>query len=207
MMACFLLKYLPMADATRIHLVAKALRLMTILMLATAMNTGCPIPVQYPLEPDAGNQPLVVNSKYTSPYIGNLDVVEGQTPIFTIVVDDPNGNDDISVKVIKDPHLTWTPDTDSPKTLLVDYEISPLDTLSPEDASNMAVSDTTRRAFPELSETPCPVGTAGDEVFIWVCLTDRSWQTPPPGYPNEDPCIPRDGFADYYGVIVTCILP
>ena len=206
-MACFLLKYRPMAHAPRINLVAKAVRLIPILMLATALNTGCPVPVQYPLEPDAGNQPLVVNSKYTSPYVGQLEVVEGETPIFTIVVDDPNPSDAIAVKIIKDPHLTWTPDTPSPKTLLVDYQISSLDILAPEDASNMEVSDTTRRAFPELSETPCLAGDAGSTVYLWVCLTDRSWQTPPEGYPNEDPCIPRDGFGDFYGVVVSCIAP
>jgi len=176
-------------------------------MTATTLTAGCPFPVQYPLEPDEENEPLVVNPKYTSPYVGQLDVVEGQTPIFTIVVDDPNRTDNIAVKIVEDPHLTWTPETDSPRTLLVDYEISSLDILAPEDASDMEVSDTTRRAFPELSETPCPVGSDGDEVFVWVCLTDRSWQTPPAGHPNENPCIPRDGYVDSYPVVVKCTLP
>ncbi len=206
-MAHFLLKYPVMASATRNGLVVKAARLIAIFMIATTMNTGCPVPVQYPLVPDAGNEPPVVSSQYTDPYVGEFDVIEGQTPILTIVVDDPNEGDDLKVKVLQDPHLTWAPDTASPKTLLVDYFITPLDIIAPDDASNMGVSETTRMAFPELSETPCPVGSDGDSVFIWVCLTDGSWQTPPAGHPNDNPCIPRDGFVENYGFMVKCQAP
>lgn len=206
-MAHLLLKYMPMACATRTNLVVRVARLLAILMIATTFNSGCPFPVQYPLTPDPENEPPVINPDYTDPYIVRANAVEEkETPIFTIVVDDPNADDELQVKVIRNVQLTWLPTEEQHDILMQNY-IEPLDMLPPEDASNMGVSATTRRAEIELERTPCVEGSRGQQVFLWVCVTDRSWDPPPTGHPNENPCIPRDGFVDTYPVIVNCIEP
>lgn len=206
MMACFLLKYRSMASAMKGHLAMKAVRFLAISMFATMLTTACPVPVQYPLEPEEENEPLQVNAEYTDPFVGTTLVTQATTPTLTIVVDDPNRDDYIAVKVLLNPQSTWSSDTESPKTLLTDSEISPLDILPPEDASNMEVPETTRRAEVELGGTPCPtVSPNAYDALLMVCLTDRKWQTPPPGYPDDNPCIPRDGYVDTYTVMVSCI--
>jgi hypothetical protein len=208
-MARFLLEYLPMACTTRKHLVVKAASLLATMMLITSLTTGCPIPVQYPLVPDAGNEPPVVNRQYTVPYmVMEAPVPEGgDPPKFTIVVDDPNPGDYLAVKIIKDLHQTWLPQNPTVQHELVlwDRSIGPLDTLAPEDASNMGVSPTTRSAILDLRINPCSAGSAGSEVFLWVCVTDDVFEAPETDYPTEDPCIPKNGFVDHYPVIVTCI--
>jgi hypothetical protein len=197
-----------MATTTRTGLVVNAAKALTLLLMTlTAFTTAaCPYPVQYPLEPEEENEPPVVNSKYTDPYVVEESVTEQETPIFTIVVDEPNPGDDLQVKIIKNIQQTWLPTENQHYILLEDY-IEPRDTLPPEDASNMGVSSSTRMAELELDRTPCAVGSGGQQVFLWVCVTDRSWDPPPPDYPNENPCIPRGGFVDTYPVIVNCFAP
>ena len=194
-----------MASLKKGHLMMNAARFVAISMLATMLTTGCPIPVQYPLEPEEENEPPVINATYTVPYVVMEDPVdENATPELIIVVDDPNAGDDLKVKVIRNPQTVWL--TDGQHDVLLEEHIEPLDTLPPEDASNMGVSETTRRAALELQRTPCEEGKGGSEANLLVCITDRSWDPPPSGHPN-DPCIPRDGFVDKYTVVVTCAVP
>jgi hypothetical protein len=202
----FLLNYLSMTCTTRIHLVVKVARFLAILMFTTTITTGCPIPVQYPLEPDAGNQPPVINRQYTVPYmVMDAPVIEGgDPPTFTVVVDDPNPGDDLAVKIIKNLDLSWLTPEEPHQLVFWDRSIVPLDTLAPEDASNMGVSSTTRSADLTLLINPCSAGSAGQKVFLWVCVTDRVFDAPDSNYPNEDPCIPKTGFVDSYPVIVSC---
>ncbi len=202
----FLLKYLSMTHTTRTHLVVKVARFIAILMIATTTYTGCPIPVQYPLEPDAGNQPPVINRQYTVPYMVMKDpVIEGDPPPkFTVVVDDPNPGDELAVKIIKNLDQSWLNPLEPHELVFWDRAIVPLDTLAPEDASNMGVSSTTRSADLTLLINPCSAGSAGQKVFLVVCVTDSVFDAPDSEYPNEDPCIPKNGFVDSYPVVVTC---
>lgn len=198
-----------MACATRKHLVVRVARVLAIFMIATTLNTGCPFPVQYPLVPDAGNEPPVINRQYTVPYMVMEDPVTegGDPPTFTVVVDDPNPGDDLAVKIIKNLNQTWLNPEVQHELVFWDSSIVPLDMLAPETASNMGVSATTRSALLNLRINPCSVGSAGSEVFLLVCVTDGVFEAPGPDYPTEDPCIPKNGFVDSYPVIVTCVAP
>ncbi len=206
MMACFLLNSSPMTRPASIGSLRVLARCLAALMVMTISLPGCPIPVQYPITPDPENEPPVVNSEFSDPYIVMRDpvIIGGEPPTFVIVVDDPNPEDLLRVRVIKDLHETWFP-TDPPQQhqlVLWDKSISPLDTLAPEDASNMGVSATTRRAEMDLLINPCAPGDI--DVFLTVCVADSEYVAPDEDYPNEDPCIPRAGFVDLYPVIVLC---
>jgi hypothetical protein len=206
-MARFLLYFRTMATTPRTDLVRSATKALTILLM-TLTTASCPYPVQYPLEPDEENEPPVINSEYTMPYIVMTDPVEELAlPQFLIVVDDPNASDTLAVKIIKDLDQSWLPanPTVPHQVLVSDEYIRPVDTLAPEDASNMGVPETTRSKQISLRLTPCVTGSAGQKVFLWVCVTDDAFEAPPVGYPNENPCIPHSGFVDTYPVVVSCI--
>ncbi|MFH2006317.1 MAG: hypothetical protein ABI333_07015 [bacterium] len=177
-------------------------------MLAVA-TVGCPVPVQYPLEPEETPMPPTVLPDWTHPYVGQLQVTEDEKPTFTVVVDEPNLSDVLEVKAVMGLDRAWSPDLGGEyRVMAEDIFVRPSDTLPPADASDMGVGPTVRKKDFTLTWTPCQLGSAGEEPFILVCVTDGSgFQAPPAGHPNNNPCIPRESaFVDSYAVMILCTL-
>lgn len=181
--------------------------LVGVIMTSTMPNIGCPYPTQFPVEEEI-NYPPVVNKELTHPYIYadpifELDPYNPPDPykIF-IAVDDLNRTDDLTIRVIKNLHVTMQ--SGEPHQFLVtDATISSASIVS--DASTLREAEITFQSY------PCPAGSAPSTVILDVCITDRGFK----GFtPNNDPCVPTEGnpelnqqpgYLDRYHIVLQCI--
>ena len=181
--------------APRLHII----RIMLV-SCATVLSAGCPFPTQLEREPEVPNQAPVIDTDRTRPYVTGGSVAEGEIPRLTIVVDDPNPADRLVVKVIKNLWETLDPASTDPHTVLLsDFAITPDDIVDPEGEPTVRVKEN----FP-LAATPCPAGSATDQVILDVCVSDREYQAPTGT--DRNPCIPGPGgFVDRYYFVVECV--
>ena len=159
--------------------------------------TACPFPVQYEEEPDPGNQPPVVDPTRTDPYVSCAwcdAVQELSRPYFKVYVDDPDPADYLEVLVVKDLDLSWEPDSTVTHRILLEGIISVHDIPDP-------INEPTVRMKEFEIQTPCPTGSDGKTVFVWVCVTDRVFAETD-GIGN--PCVSSNGYVATYPVVLHC---
>lgn len=165
-------------------------------MMLLLGQVGCPVPTDFEVRPGEPNYPPVVDSELTTSYNRSEMVPVGSRPTWSLRVSEPNVNDTLRVKVLKDLDLLNT----TPLVTLLETSIFPTDVPPAEEDPDPSV----RAKQVELAFTPCPEGSEGARPVLTVCVGDRPFQDPTSEQRN--PCLATtDGYTATYVVLVQCI--